>query len=699
MSKTKFNTNINTNKEEISALINNNLKELLLIAKSNNIQINEKLIKKAFLINYEVNKNRILKSGLPSYTLHLEISKLICNYIKLDDISIIAVFLTDISYYNPEYDYNFIKNEFGLVVAEIVDGINQFRKIESNSIESKGLDTKQNKYENINEIKLEQQKYIDNYRKLLLSLFKDVRIILIKLVERLVLMRDLIYFSPEEREIISNETLQLYVPYASRFGLSQIKSELEDLTFKFLNPKEYELLEKKLSGTYKDREIYINEFITPIKEKLSKNEFLINNKISFEISGRAKHIYSIYNKIIIRSIPLEQLNDIVAMRIVLDSEDENLCFYFYGLIANLYPPVPETFKDYISKPKTNGYKSLHVALLGPQNKPVEVQIRTSVMHLESEKGISAHFNYKSGFVTAQSILNNKYVLDWMENVRELLEDNNENSEELIETLKESMFLEEIHIFSPKNQLFSFNKGATVLDFAFAVHSDLGYKCLGAKVNNNIVEIKYKMKSGDQVEIISSNKYQINENSLNYVFTSRSKSFILKYLKNIEKSKIKDGQKNLEMELKKRKINISNDNLKNVILNYGYENENKFYKDYFTGLIDKNMFISSIIYGSSDIHYTNFKQNKLLLNNDNNTLLNKNTNYSIVIEGKYRNSIINDVLDTLIEIEGLNLISVNSNTNDLEFSANFTINLDKDVNFNSIKNLLNLTNGIQKISLK
>ncbi|MBX9837828.1 MAG: HD domain-containing protein, partial [Silvanigrellaceae bacterium] len=342
MSKTKLNINNNVKLDENIQLIYKNLDELFLIAESNKIQINEKLIKKAFLINYEVNKNRILKSGLPSYTLNLKISKLICNYLKLDEISIIAVFLCDISFYNSEYDYNFIKNEFGLVVAEIVDGINQFRNIESNSIESKDL----NKLESLSTNKLEQQKYIDNYRKLLLSLFKDVRIILIKLVERLVLMRDLIYFSPEEREKISNETLQLYVPYASRFGLSQIKSELEDLTFKFLNPNEYKILEQKLSGTYEDRENYINEFITPIKEKLISNEFLTKNKISFEISGRAKHIYSIYNKIIIRSIPLEQLNDIVAMRIVIDSEDENLCFYFYGLIANLYPPVPETFKDY-----------------------------------------------------------------------------------------------------------------------------------------------------------------------------------------------------------------------------------------------------------------------------------------------------------------------------------------------------------------
>jgi guanosine-3',5'-bis(diphosphate) 3'-pyrophosphohydrolase len=695
--------NIINNSLKIEKLYQTNLNEFDLfieLVHNNFNNCNEKLIRKAFFINIDANNDRILRSGLPSYTLNLSNAKLLCTLIKLDDISIISALLVDVSNKNSLYDFNYLKKEFGVVVAEIVDGINQIKYIETNSFNKK--------------------EYLENYRQLLFSLFKDVRIILIKLLERILLMRDLIYFTKEEQNKIGSETLEIYVPFANRFGLIQIKSELEDLSFKYLFPKEYEELESKIFGTLEDRTRYIEEFISPVQNSLKLNNLIKSNNINFEIYGRAKHLFSIYNKIKIRATPLENLNDIVAMRIIIESYDPNMCYYVYGLVTQIYPPIPETFKDYIALPKSNGYQSLHVALLGPQGKPVELQIRTKLMHETAENGIAAHFIYKSGFVNAQSVLNNKNALDWMESVKELLENSHsDDPEELLETIKNNMFLDEIHVFSPKNHVFTFNKSATALDFAYNIHSELGLSCIGAKANGKLVPLDYKMKSGDQIEVITSNNVKIDKSTLNLVSTSKSKSFILKYLKNQEKKNATEGQNTWENELFKKKIKISKENFLYLITNLGFINENDFYINYYKGNIDKNLIFNSIIYGpqtkirkelvskENEINTANnhnkineeIKIDNINLNLEKNKILFANNKYTLTIIAKNSNDLSSILTDNIIDIDDLVLHSIENDVNEIELKGIYIISFEKDIEFHEIYKRLIGVHGVTKILIK
>ncbi len=483
---------------------------------------NEDKIRKAFHMCLDAHTDKLRKSGDPQYTHSLAIARIVISEIPLDDTSVVAALLHDITEDSEQYGLKDIQSEFGSAVAEIVDGVSKIQHIESRHID--------------------QLNQIENYRKLLLSLFKDVRIILIKLADTLHNMRTLDHLIPSSQTRIAQETMEVYVPFANRFGLRNLKWELEDLSFKYLNREAYDEIKEGLNSTREEREEYVRAFIAPIVEKLTKDEFVKKNKIKFDISGRPKHIYSIFNKMRLRGKKMDELYDLFAIRLILDTADPYMCFYIYGLIASIFPPVPETFKDYINSSKKNGYQSIHSAVVGPSNKIVEVQIRTREMHEVAEKGLAAHFKYKSGKVTNESVLEDQHIQEWMSVVRDIFEGAGaDNARQLLEEVKKNLLLDEIYVYTRQNEFRSLPKDSTPLDFAYAIHTEIGSHLIGAKVNGRIVPIDYKLQSGDIVEIITSRNQEPKPEWMNIAITSKAKSLISKFLKDKEKQKENEGR--------------------------------------------------------------------------------------------------------------------------------------------------------------
>jgi RelA/SpoT family (p)ppGpp synthetase len=516
----------------------------------------EKRIKRAFEICYKAHLNKLRKSGEPFYTHPLEVARIVIKEIPLDEDSVIAALLHNVLDEGDFYTYEDLKKEFGPEVAQIVDGVSKIKYVESQHIDSEAQ--------------------AENYRRLLLALFKDVRIILIKLADRLHNMRTLGSLNYESQERAARETLEIYAPFANRFGLRNIKWELEDLAFKYLNPDKYEAIVNALQLTRAEREEYIKNFIKPIEEALSKDELLKKLKIKFEITGRAKHIYSIYNKTILRQKSIEELYDLFAIRVILDTDDKNMCFYTYGIIAGIYPPVPETFKDYISAPKKNGYQSIHTAVVGPNNKPVEVQIRTRQMHIISEKGVAAHFKYKSG-INSSTLIEDAHLQKWMDDVREIFENiGNQQTPELLEAVRRNLFIEEIYVFTPANELKKLPRGATALDFAFEIHSKVGYHAIGAKINGRVVPLHHKLESGDRVEILVSKNQKPSKEWLKWVTTSKANHLLLKYFRDEVKRYEAEGKQIWANKLKELGITLSDEETDKLLKSLKFIHISDFY---------------------------------------------------------------------------------------------------------------------------
>lgn len=520
-------------------------------------KFDKNLIKDAFNLCILAHDGKVRKSGEPFYTHSLEVALIVIDEIPLDDISVASALLHDVLNYSDKFQLEEIREQFGPTVAEIVTGVHKIKNIESYNID--------------------QLNQLEKYRKLLLSLFTDVRIILIKLADRLHNMRTLAHL-PEERQLyLSNETLEVYAPFANRFGLRNLKWELEDLAFKYTYREEYDSIKSSLIGTRKEREEYVDRFTAPIKEKLETDRFLKKNRIKFEISGRAKHIFSIYNKMRTRKKAINELYDLVAVRIIINSNDDNMCFYVYGLIAAIYPPVFETFKDYINAPKKNGYQSIHVAVVGPDNKPVEIQLRTERMHKISEYGFASHFGYKRGLLPAQSVLDDNNIQEWMDTVRVIFENTgDETPQQLLESVKKNLFMDEIHVFTPANELRTFPRDATPLDFAFSIHSEIGYQCIGAKVNGKIVPLDYKLHNGDQVEILTSSNQKPSKEWLRIVVTSRAKTLISKHIKDDQKRIEEIGRNIWIKDLEKHNFEIDQEDLSKLVQSLNFENLSEFF---------------------------------------------------------------------------------------------------------------------------
>ncbi|MDE3212774.1 MAG: bifunctional (p)ppGpp synthetase/guanosine-3',5'-bis(diphosphate) 3'-pyrophosphohydrolase, partial [Bacteroidota bacterium] len=420
----------------------------------------------------------------------------------------------------------------GSEIAKIVDGLTKIANV---------LDTN-------------TSKQAENFKKILLTLTDDPRVILIKLADRLHNMRTLDSMKRESQLKISSETVYIYAPLAHRMGLYSIKTEMEDLAMKYMEPDSYRYIAQKLDNTKRERTRYINEFIKPIKEKLTKGHF------DFEIYGRPKSIHSIWNKIKKKSVSFEEVYDLFAIRVILNSPPEREkedCWKVYSLITDEYIPSPERLRDWLSNPKSNGYEALHTTVMGPQGKWVEVQIRTKRMNDIAEKGLAAHWKYKEG--TDEENRFDK----WFHQIRDMLTNQDSNSIDFLQDFKVSFLAEEIYVYTPKGDVKMLPVGASALDFAFAVHTVVGEKCIGAKVNHKLVPISHKLRSGDQVEIITSTKQKPNLEWLKFAVTTKAKTKIKDSLKEEKRKVAEDGKYTLQRKLEAMGAQMSQANLEEL----------------------------------------------------------------------------------------------------------------------------------------
>ena len=519
------------------------LNNLLTVCKSHLNEVNEDMISRAFMLSFEAHKNDLRASG-ESYFIHpYQVALIVAREMPLDDISVVVALLHDVVE-DTDFSLEFIAKEFSQEVADIVDGVTKISGVFT------GQDLTQ----------------AENYRKLLLSMIKDIRVILVKFADRLHNMRTLEFVPQQKQRRIAKETMDIYAPFANRFGLGKIKWELEDLSFKYLNYKEYESLAKQIKSKRKEREAYIKNFVAPLEEKL------VEHGLKYEISGRAKHIYSIFKKLTKLNTTIDNIYDLLAIRIIIEGNDPNECYYVLGVTNQIYNPISR-FKDYISIPKKNNYQSIHNTVIGPDGKHVEIQIRTRKMHEIAEKGVAAHWKYKESFNQTDTEME-----EWVNWVRDIFKtvEKNEAPKELISSFKLNLYQDEIYAFTPKGDLKRLPKNSTPVDFAFEIHSNVGYNCIGAKVNNKIVPLNTMLHSGDQVDIITSKNQKPNKNWLQFVQTHKAKANIRKYLNQEEDKTILSGKDIWEKKLKKLKKNFQQDDFAKMIRKQKFDNYNQFY---------------------------------------------------------------------------------------------------------------------------
>lgn len=407
----------------------------------------------------------------------------------------------------------------------------------------------------------------ENFRKLLLSLVGDVRVIMIMIIERLDTMRHLSEMNKEEQQEISQEVSYLYAPLAHRMGLYGIKTELEDLSLKYTSYDIYKEIAHKLNETKKSRDAYIHKFIEPVKKRLQENN------LKFEIKGRTKSIYSIWNKMRKQQVPFEKVYDLFAIRIIIDcdeSEEKSACWRAYSVVTDMYTANTNRLRDWISMPKSNGYESLHITVMGPEGKWVEVQIRTERMDEIAEKGVAAHWKYKGG----KSDSANTDL--WLKNLRDMLENSSESNKEIIDEFKMQLYNDNIFVFTPKGDLIELPKGASVLDFAFNIHSKVGSKCTGALIDNHHVSFKHILNNGDQVEILTSQQQQPRQDWLNYVCTSKARTHIRQQLKEQENKEAETGRELLLRRLKNWKLEFDDNAIIREAKKAGYKTLTQFY---------------------------------------------------------------------------------------------------------------------------
>ena len=506
----------NLNEEQEKKLILREYRALLRSLKPKLKPGDKELIRHAFEMAAEAHKTMRRKSGEP-YILHpLAVAQICVEEIGLGVRSTICALLHD-TVEDTDITQEDVQREFGIEIARIVDGLT--------------------KISNVIDVNASQQ--AENFKKILLTLTDDPRVILIKLADRLHNMRTLESMKREKQLKISSETVYVYAPLAHRMGLYNIKTEMEDLAMKYLELDTYKEIARKLAETKRERTRYINEFIRPIKEKLDKGHY------KFEIQGRPKSIHSIWNKMKKKGVSFEEVYDLFAIRIILDSPQEKEkqdCWSVYSMITDEYTPSPERLRDWLSNPKNNGYEALHTTVMGPQGKWVEVQIRTRRMNEIAEKGLAAHWKYKED--TSDESRFDK----WFQQIREVLNTQDTDSVDFLQDFKMSFLAEDIYVYTPKGDVKMLPVGSTALDFAFSIHSAVGSQCIGAKVNHKLVPISHKLRSGDQVEIITSAKQKPNEDWLGFVVTAKARAKIKDALKEVKRGIAEEGKYSLQKKL-------------------------------------------------------------------------------------------------------------------------------------------------------
>lgn len=493
----------------------------------------KRTIRKAFNIAADAHKNTRRKNGDPYLYHPLEVAKIAAEEIGLGVIAVICALLHDVVE-DSDYTLDDIEKYFGERVMNIIDGLTKIDDIPE-------VDT--------------PSMQAENFRKVIISLSADVRVILIKLADRLHNMRTLDAMAPEKQMKIASETIFLYAPLALRLGLYRIKSELEDLSLKYTEPDVYETISRKLDETKAGRERFIQDFTAPLQESLDRQ------KISYEISGREKSVHSIWAKMKEKEIPFEEVYDVFAIRIVIDSriEDEKVdCWRVYSMVTDHYRPQQNRLRDWISTPKANGYESLHTTVMSQTGQWVEVQIRTRRMDEIAEKGYAAHWKYKDKENGGDASLTNmdRYLL----RIRDLLQSPDRNALAFLDDFKLNLFSDEIFVFTPKGELRTLPVNSSALDFAYAIHSEIGNSCIAAKVNHKLVPLNYKLRSGDQVEIITSKKQKPRDEWLEWVVTARARLQIRDALREMKKKFSTEGRARLESYFKALGVEFTKHNI-------------------------------------------------------------------------------------------------------------------------------------------
>jgi len=494
------------------------------------------LVERAHDLAARAHEGQVRRSGAP-YVTHAEMTAEILAQLQLDSATVVAGLLHDVVE-ESDVDLTRIGGEFGEEVAGLVDGVT---KITGLKFESR------------------EREQAENFRKMLLSVVNDVRVILIKLADRLHNMRTISHLTPAQIERISRETREIYAPLAGRFGMARIQRELEDLSFRWLEPDAHEKLERALSAGRLERDAYIEQMSRPIREALEREG------VQARIFGRAKHLYSIHKKMLAQDKTVDEIYDLVAMRIITSTVGE--CYRSLGAVHTLYVPIHDRIKDFVATPKLNGYRALHTTVIGPRGQMVEIQIRTEEMHEQAEIGIAAHWTYKEGSPADDEL---RESLAW---VRQLLEGNIDLTEadEFLELLKVDLYRDEIFVFTPNGDLKHLPKGSTPIDFAYSIHTDVGNHCAGARVDGRLVSLKHSLESGSTVEVVTSEAARPSRDWLGFVATSRARSKIRHYLREqADGESIILGRRIIDKELKKLGRGASDVSLDDVAQSFGLD---------------------------------------------------------------------------------------------------------------------------------
>ena len=591
---------IDTEKEKKEIL--NKYKSLLRVCSGKTNKLDKKRIRKAFNIAVKAHKDMRRKSGEPYIYHPIAVAHISAKEIGLGTTSIICALLHDVVE-DTDYTLSDIEKNFGKKVAQIIDGLTKIQDVFDKNVSMQA----------------------ENFRKMLLTMSDDVRVILIKLADRLHNMRTLDNISKAKQLKIASETLYLYAPLAHRLGLYPLKTELEDLGLKFTKPEIYKAITEELKATKEERNKYIAKFTKPIRLKLK------NNNLKFSITGRPKSIFSIRNKMKKTGVNFDNIFDKFAIRIIVDSSLENEksdCWRIYSMVTDFYKPKPDRLRDWVSTPKANGYESLHTTVMGDGGKWVEVQIRSKRMDEIAEKGYAAHWKYKQEGSKESS-------LDvWIEKIRELLTNPESNAIDFIDDFKLNLYSGEVYIFTPGGDLKTLPKGSTALDFAFEIHTDVGLKCMGIKVNGRLVSLSHQLQSGDQVEVITSQKQRPREDWLRFVVTSRAKSKIKSALKEDKKKIAVIGKEIAERKLKHLKLKLSNQTESELIKYFHAKTSINLYFKFGTGAISNTEIkefvrlkrggwyqtIKNKIYGPSYKARKEEQKSKLIVFNDDDEVL-------------------------------------------------------------------------------
>lgn len=547
----------------LSVAAEHELKNLLDLSHDNLDHTDDEMVIKAFKLCYASHKGVKRASGEPFYRHPVEVAKIIVNDFNIDDESVVAALLHD-TVEDTTVSLDDIRKLFGEVVAQLIDGLTKITGV------FESHDTKQ----------------AETFMKLLLSMAEDIRVVLIKFADRLHNMRTIKHLPRQKQLKKATETMELYAPLAHRFGLFKIKNEFEDLCFKVIDPNSYKFIARKLREKRESREKFIEEFMSPVRNELENQNF------NFEIKGRSKHIYSIYKKMQTQQKPFEEIYDLFAIRIILeDPHKKEDCWRVYSVITDWYTPIPKRFRDFISVPKANGYQSLHTTVITKKGRKVEVQIRTRKMDDIAERGLAAHWKYKEGNNSSgQSSELDKFV-NW---VRDVLDNPRpEAATEFVKDFQLNLYHDEIYVFTPDGELKTLPKRASCIDFAFEIHSEIGERAMAAKVNGKMVPLRQKLHSGDQVEIISGNKINLNPDWMDDVVTHKAKARLRQFVKQKERKTADKGRELWEKKAARNKIEISSQELMKVAHRLKFESIQELFYDIGKGAFDVEKLVEAV----------------------------------------------------------------------------------------------------------